>query len=609
MSDRPISDPPAGKSSRLIATLRRLRPYAQGSGPYLALIALAVIVTAITEPLVPALMKPLLDRGFGSNRIALWIVPVALISLFAVRGLSTFVAKYATSAVAYGIVERLAAAQFAILHKAHPSLYTHSTASSLVNTMVYELQIGATTVVGALLTLAKNVLSVVALLAYLLYLNWQLTLIVFSVGPAMAWTIQTLSKRLHRLTKQSQSATDALAYVVEENVLAWRTVRLQHAQASQQARFTALAHSLRRLAVKSTIASAAVMPITQILAAVALSAVITAALWQSAALNATSGASVGSFVAFVTAMLLLITPLRALSEIAGSLTRGLTALDRGLDLLEHTPRETSGTYSPAAPATTEVHSATDALAAEPLPLQFEGVYLTYATAEQTALANINLAISPGRTIALIGSSGSGKTTLVNLLPRFVDASQGRVLLGGRDIRDWQIDALRAQFSFVSQDVVMLSDTVAANVALGQPPDAPRVLRALEAAHLTDWLNALPHGMDTQVGHNANTLSGGQRQRLAIARALYKNAPIVILDEATSALDTESEQAIKAALAKLTAGRTMIIIAHRLSTIEHADEIVVMHQGQIVERGTHAQLIATSGHYARLHSLSGATGSV
>jgi ATP-binding cassette, subfamily B, bacterial MsbA len=585
--------PPASKRLRLRDMLRRLKPYARGNGRYIALIFLAVIVTAITEPMVPALMQPLLDKGFGNSKLPLWIVPVALIGLFAMRGMSTFVAKYGTSALAYGMVERLAAAQFALLHRAHPSLYTQQTSSSLVNTMVYEVQTGATMLISALLSLVKNLLSVVALLAYLLYLNWQLTLIVFAVGPAMGWVIRTLSKRMHKLTKLGQSATDELAYVVEENVLAWRTVRLHHAQQSQQQRFASLARSLRRLALKATIASAAVMPLTQILAAVALSAVITAALWQTQ----TSGTSVGGFVAFVTAMLLLITPLRALSEIAGSLTRSLTALERGLDLLEHTPQESTGSYQPAGAAS------------EPLPIQFENVSLTYPQAEKPALAGVDLEIAPGRTIALVGGSGSGKTTLVNLLPRFVDASAGRVLLGGVDLREWQIDALRQQFSFVSQDVVMFSDTVAANVALGETMDEPRVMAALQAANLASFVQGLPQGLHTHVGHNANTFSGGQRQRLAIARALYKNAPIVVLDEATSALDTESELAVKTALAHLTQGRTTLIIAHRLSTIEHADEIVVMQEGRIVERGAHAQLVNLGGQYARLHQLGRSTGSI
>jgi ATP-binding cassette, subfamily B, bacterial MsbA len=579
-----FAQPSSGKW-RLLAMLRRLRPYAQGSRRYMALIAL-VVVTALTEPLVPALLKPLLDRGFGEQRLALWIVPSALIGLFALRGLSTFVAKYGTSALAYSIIEQLASDQFALLHKAHPTLYTQQTASSLVNTMVYEAQTGAIILINALLGLTKNLLAIIALMLYLLYLNWQLTLLVVMVVPPMVLAIQLLSKRLHILTKQSQGATDQLAYVVEENVLAWRAVRLHHAQQQQQRRFSSLAHSLRRIAVKSTIASSAVMPITQVLAAVALSAVITAALLQTSS----SGTSIGSFVAFVTAMLLLIAPLRALSEIAGSLTRGLTALERGLDLLEHTPTEHSGTYQPASGT------------AQPLPLSFENVHLDFPNAERSALAGISLEIAAGSTVALVGSSGSGKTTLVNLLPRFVDASQGRVFLGGVDIQQWDIHALRQQFSFVSQDVVMFSETVAANVALGQAPDAQRVIAALDAAHLSDWLASLPQGIETPVGHNANTLSGGQRQRLAIARALYKNAPIVILDEATSALDTESEQAVKAALTDLTAGRTTLIIAHRLSTIEHADDIVVMHEGRVVERGTHSQLIALNQHYARLHQL-------
>ncbi len=596
MSDQPLttaeSTAAAAKRTKLRDLLRRLQPYSAGASKYLLLIVVSIIATAITEPLIPAMMKPLLDRGFGADRIALWLVPVVLIGVFALRGLSSFLAKYATSALAYQVVERLASAQFANLHRAHPSLYTKQTSSSLVNTMVYEVQTGATMLAGSLLNLAKDVLAVIALLGYLLYLNWQLTLIALSVGPAIAWVIRNLSKRLHRLTKQSQNATDELAYVVEENVLAWRTVRLHAAQEAQQHRFSDLAHRLRRLAVKSTIATASIMPITQVLAAVALSAVICAALWQSAS----TGTTVGGFVAFVTAMLMLIGPLRGLSETAAPLTRAIVALERGLDLMEDCPKELSGSYAPASPTTS-------------LDLQFKEVCLQYPSAESPALSSINLLIPTGRTVALVGGSGSGKTSLVNLLPRFVDATAGQVLLGGFDIQQWQLDALRAQFSFVSQDVVMFSDTVAANVALGETIDEPRLEQALQAANLADFVRTLPQGVHTQVGHNANTFSGGQRQRLAIARALYKNAPIVVLDEATSALDTASELAIKTALAELTRGRTTLIIAHRLSTIEHADEVIVMHHGQIVERGTHAQLIGLQGHYARLHQLGSATGSV
>ena len=589
-SARAPVEPAATSRARLLPLLHRLRPYATGTGSFALLILLSIIVTAITEPLIPAMMKPLLDRGFGADAIALWVVPVALIGVFGMRGLSSFVAKYATNRIAYTIVERLGSAQFAALHRAHPSLYTQQTASSLVNTMVYEVQIGATLLAGSLLGLAKDVLAVVALLGYLMYLNWQLTLIALSVGPAIAWVIRNLSKRLHRLNKQSQNATDELAYVVEENVLAWRTVRLHAAQTAQQQRFTHLAQSLRTLAMRSTIATAAVMPVTQILAAVALSAVICAALWQSAS----TGNTVGGFVAFVTAMLMLIGPLRGLSEATGPLMRGMAALERGLDLMHDTPKEQNGSFAP-----------TSSL----LDLEFKEVSLQYPGSDTPALQSISLHIPAGRTVALVGSSGSGKTSLVNLLPRFLDATAGQVLLGGVDLKEWQLQALRAQFSFVSQDVVMFSGTVATNVALGETADEPRILQALQAAHLTEFVGMLPQGIHTMVGHNANTFSGGQRQRLAIARALYKNAPIVILDEATSALDTESELAIKTALATLTAGRTTLIIAHRLSTIEHADEIVVMHQGSIVERGSHAELIGLAGHYARLHSLGSASGIV
>jgi ATP-binding cassette, subfamily B, bacterial MsbA len=552
---------------------------------YFCVMAVAVVTAALTEPLIPALMQPLLDRGFQAGKLALWTVPVALLGLFAIRGIAGFCAQYSLAAMSNRTMLSLRKQLFEILQTAHPSLFAGTTASALVNTVVYEVQIGATLLVNALLSLLKDSLTLMALMGYLLYLNWKLTIIVLAVFPAVALVMKLLSRRLHRITKASQAATDELAYVVEENVLAYRTVRLHHAQASQAQRFDKLNQRLRSLAMKSTIANSAMTPLTQMLAAIALSGVICVALWQSSS----SGTTVGGFVAFTTAMLMLIAPIKHLSEVAGPITRGLAAIERGLDLMEHTRTEQGGTFVPQV-----LPSKGD--------IKFENVQVRYANSETDALKALSLHIAPGETVALVGSSGSGKTTLVNLLARFVDITQGQISVDGTDIRQWDLDVLRQQLAFVSQDVIMLNDTVAANVALGQVQDPERIHAALAAANLADYVAALPLGIQSVVGHNASQLSGGQRQRLAIARAIYKNASILVLDEATSALDTESEQAVKSAMQRLAVGRTTIIIAHRFSTIEHADRIVVMGHGAIVETGTHAQLIAQQGAYAKLYRM-------
>jgi len=597
---------PAGIGQRRLGErLRRIAPFFADSRRGLVLALVGAIIAAATEPAVPALLKVLLDDGMKQSAFPLWIVPIAVVGLTFVRGFAGFISQYGLAWAANRGTQAMRRAMFRRVLDAEPLLFTRNTASNLVNTLTFEVQNGANQLVYSLQSLVGDSLRFVALLGYLVWLNWQLTTFVAIILPAVAYVMRKFSRRLHRLTVEGQHSTDELAYVVEENVLAWRSVRLHAAEASQAARFETVSNRLRRLSLKSMVAAATMTPITQVLASCALAAVIVVALWQSSH----GGNTVGSFVAFIVAMLQLIPPIKHLSELAGPITRGLAALDKGVGLIDGNRPERGGTFDPGRSAG---------------HIALRDVTLRYRSAHAPALDRIDLELRAGETVALVGPSGAGKTTLVNLLPRFIEPTSGTLLLDGRALAEWDVAALRRQFALVSQDVVLFNDTVAANVSLGtaasdddsdatdsekgtagharSPGDRERIRAALASANLLEFAESLPNGLDTVVGHNASEFSGGQRQRLAIARAIYKDAPILILDEATSSLDSESERLVQEALDRLMVGRTSIVIAHRLSTIARAHRIVVLDAGRIVEAGSHAELLAAGGLYARLHHL-------
>ncbi len=540
-------------------------------------LTLAVLIGSALEPTIPALLKPLLDQGFNSKELDLWIIPVSVVALFTLRSSASFMADVALAKIAQTSLHSLRKKMFDCISVAELELYRKQPATALANTIVFEATNGAVLLLQSITTVVKDSLSLVALVCYLLYLNWELTLIVLLIFPVVALAMRALAKRLYGLTKASQAAVDKLAYVVEESVLAHKEIRIQNAEAQQRQRFESVNTLLQRLAMKSAIAGSAVAPVTNLFGSIALSAVITVAIVQSQS----NALSAGGFVAFITAMLMLIAPIKHLSEVSSTITRGVVAAERAIALVETVVAERGGDF------------VKDRSTGQ---LELRGVGVIYPDSPAPALVDIDLAVQPGQFIALVGLSGSGKTTLANLLPRFVNCTSGHIFLDGVELRDWNLQSLRRQFGLVGQNVVMFNDSVLNNLAMGQAVDRARAQHCLEAANLAERVAALPQGMDTVLGHNASALSGGERQRLAIARAIYKDAPILILDEATSALDTDTDSLVQASLRTAMVGRTTIAIAHRLSTIRDADMIFVLQHGRILQRGSHAQLMAEGGAY-------------
>lgn len=557
-----------------------VRPYWKG----FALTIIATALAAATDPLFPALMKPLLDTGFGKIESA-WVawLPLAIVGIFVLRGVMGFLASYGMSWVANHVITDLRQKMFERLVRL-PTSYFDAHASSVPTTRIaYDVNGVAFAATSTLTVLIRDSLSVIGLVGWLLYLNWKLTLISLAVIPLIGFVIRAFSDRLRNLSRAAQDGMAQMNQVLHESIRGQKVVKIFGGEAHAISRFARVNNALRGFNMRQGIAAAAGTPISQMIAAVGVAILVQVTLQQSA----NNETTVGGFVSFLTAMLLLLAPLKHLTDINAPLQRGLAAAESVFRLLDEADEEDTGGIE---------------LGRARGEIEFVDVTLRYASASRDALTAIDLRIAPGETVALVGPSGGGKSSLVNLLPRFYHPASGQIRIDGHNIETLTLRSLRANIAHVGQDIFLFDDTVAANIAYGGKRDASRdqIEAAARAAHALEFIDNLPQRFDTVIGENGGRLSGGQRQRIAIARAILKDAPILILDEATSALDSESERHVQAALEELMKGRTTLVIAHRLSTVEGADRIAVLHEGRIAGIGTHAELLRSSRLYAVLY---------
>jgi subfamily B ATP-binding cassette protein MsbA len=542
-----------------------------------------MLVVAGTDLLLLQGLTPLLRSLQTPGATPGWYFAVGIIGVFVLRGIGSYASEFGLAWIGSRVVFDLRSEACDHLLRLPASFFDDSSAGILLSKVTFDAQQISAAASEAITVVIRNTLTIVFMLAYLLYLNWELTLLAFVAFPMVGIAIRQIHGRLRRMSRLVQDRIGVLTHVLEEAIGAHRVVKVFGGEAFESARMRKMSNRLRQAVAKQASAAALGTPITQIIVACAVSVIVWTALQQSAS----KGFDAPQFMTYVFALLHLLNQLKTLSNVAGTIQRGLAAAESVFGLIDEAPEPDTGTIE---------------LGRSAGRLTFENVTKRYGAEAAPALSAVNLEIAPGESVALVGPSGGGKSTLANLIPRLYAPTEGRVLLDGQDIATIRLKDLRRQIALVSQDIVLFNESVAANIAYGSLAGTSReaIESAAEAANALEFILALPHGFDTIVGERGTRLSGGQRQRIAIARAILKDAPILILDEATSALDTESERQVQIALDRLMSGRTTIVIAHRLSTIEHCDRIIAIDSGRIAEQGTHRELLSHRNLYARLY---------
>ncbi|MGC1008447.1 lipid A ABC transporter ATP-binding protein/permease MsbA [Pantoea agglomerans] len=546
----------------------------------------ALIVNAAIDPFMLTLLKTLLDDVIGKNNhgILRWM-PLVIIGLILIRGVSGYISSYCISWVSGKVVMTLRRRLFSHMMGMPVAFFDQQSTGTLLSRISYDCEQVASSSSGSLVTVVREGASIVGLFVMMFYYSWQLSLILLVLAPIVSLAIRIVSRRFRTISKNMQNTMGQVTSHAEQMLKGHKEVLMFGGQQVETSRFEQVSNKMRRQGMKMVSATSLSDPIIQLLASSALAFVLYAASFPSVMATLTAG----SISAVFSAMLMLMRPLKSLTNVNAQFQRGMAACQTLFAILDTEQEKDEGTRV-ADRATGNI--------------EFRDVTFTYPGSETPALQHINLTLPAGKTVALVGRSGSGKSTLASLLTRFYDIDSGEILLDGHDLRDYTLASLREQVALVSQHVHLFNDTVANNIAYARTDVFSReaIEKAAQMAHAMEFINKMDNGLDTVIGENGVLLSGGQRQRIAIARALLRDSPILILDEATSALDSESERAIQSALETLQQNRTTLIIAHRLSTIEKADEILLVEEGRIVERGSHQQLLQKKGAYARLYQM-------